>query len=282
MRVRGKIGLGGVCLSLLVCGCDFGTLDDLSQDEAATGSSETSAQAVALWRSYEASDDEIKRAVADIERVIAAAGPRPVQTTIDDLTKEQLGIPTIAHDPATAQGMLVITELDCSLDQIEEILVAKNQAEIYPGSYDEYARTYTTSIQDFLSGAAPSVTWKTEYTVSLLERTYEATLTGGAKRVAGAAPGGGVMLLGRTILDEPARFIAGGDAEFNQDYQIEAYYEVAPTRVIHFYAMWREFRVSSLTSSHNLYINIVLGNLVDFDVRTSKVCRDKTPTPVFE
>lgn len=280
MRVRGTIG--GLCLSMLVLGCDFGTLDDLSQDEAAAGSSETSAQAIALWKSYDASDDEIKKAVAGIEGVIAGAGPRPVQATIDDLTKEQLGIPTITRDPAAAQGMLVITELDCSLDQIEKILVAKNQPEIYPDSYDQYARTYTTSIQDFLSGAAPSVAWKTQYTVSLLERTYEATLTGNAKRVAGAAPGGGTMLLGKTFLDEPARFISGGDAELNQDYQIEAYYEIAPTRVIHFYAMWREFRVSSLTSSHNLYINIVLGNLVDFDVRTSKVCRDKAPAPVFE
>lgn len=279
MRVRGTIGL---CLSMLVCGCDFGTLDDLSQDEAAAGSSETSAQAIALWRSYDASDDEIKKAVANIERVIAAAGPRPVQATIDDITKDQLGIPTITRDPANAQGMLVITELDCSLDQIEKILVAKNQPEIYPDSYDKYTRTYKTSIQDFLSGVSSSVAWKTEYTVSLLERTYEATLTGGAKRVAGAAPGGGVMLLGKTLLDEPARFIAGGDAAFNQDYQIEAYYEIAPARVIHFYAMWREFHVSSLTSSHNLYINIVLGSLIDFDVRTSKVCRDKAPAPVFE
>mgnify|MGYP007019849034 CR=1 FL=1 len=267
---------------MLVCGCDFGTLDDLSQDEAATGSSETSAQAIALWTSYEASDDEIKKAVAGMEGVVAGAGPRPVQATIDDLTKEQLGIPTITRDPAAAQGMLVITELDCSLDQVEKILVAKNQPEIYPGTYDEYERTYTTSIQDFLANAASSVGWKTKYTVSLLERRYTSTLTGGARRVAGAAPGGGTMLLARTFLDEPARFIAGEDAEFNQDYQIEAYWEIGPKRVIHFYAMWREFRVGTLSSSHNFYVNIVLGNLVDFDVRTSKVCRDGTPVPAFE
>lgn len=268
--------------ALVVAGCDFGTLDDLSQDEATSGTSETTTQAFALWKTYEQPDEETKKAVADIAGVVERAGARPVQVTIDDLKKEDLGVPSIDRDPAAGQGMLVITELDCSLAQIERVASAKNQAAIYPGSYDKYDRTYATNIQDFLSGAAPSVVWKTAYTVSLLGRTYEAKLTGGARRVAGAAPGGGAMLLSRTVLDEPARFIAGGDAEFNQDYQMEAFYEIAPNKVVHYYALWREFRVASLTSSDNLYINVILGNLVDFDVRTGKVCREGTPVPAFE
>lgn len=219
-------------LAIALAGCDFGTLDDLSQDEAAAGTSETSTQAIELWKAYEKPDDDIKKAVAKIGDVIDRAGPRPVQVTIDSLTKETLGLPSISRDPSVTQGMLVITELDCSLPQIEELAAAKNQEEIYPGSYDKYNRTYQTSINDFISGAAPSVVWKTEYTVSLLSRTYEATLTGGAHRVAGAAPGGGTMLVSRTVLDQPARFTAGGDAEFNQDYQIEAFYEIAPNRVV--------------------------------------------------
>jgi hypothetical protein len=269
-------------LALAIAGCDFGTLDSLSRDEAATGSSETSTQALELWKAYEKPDDDIKKAVAGIAGVVERAGARPVQVKIDGLTKTVLGLPSIQRDPALAQGMLVITELDCSLSQIEKLAAAKNQPDIYPGSYDKYNRTYQSSIQDFLSGGAASVVWKTEYTVSLLSRTYEATLTGGARRVAGAAPGGGAMLVSRTVLDEPARFIAGGDAEFNQDYQVEAFYEIAPNKVVHYYAIWREFRVSSLTSSDNLYINVVLGNSIDFDVRTSKVCRDKTPEPKFD
>lgn len=271
-----------VALPLVFIGCDFGTLDDLAQDEASEGSSEASTQALALWKAYEKPDDEVKRAASDIAGVVERAGGRPVQVTIDDLTKETLGLPAIARDPVQAQGMLVITELDCSLAQIERIVSARNQPEIYPDSYDEYARTYASSIQDFLSGAAPTVGWKTEYTVSLLGRTYEAILTGGARRVTGAAPGNKPLLLSRTVLDQPARFVAGGDAEFNQDYQIEAFYEIAPSRVVHYYALWREFRIGSLSSSDNLYINVVLGSSVDFDVRTSKVCRDGAPAPKFE
>jgi hypothetical protein len=272
----------GVGLLLASTGCDFGTLDDLSQDEAAEGTSETSTQALQLWKAWSATDDEVKKAVTDIAGVVERAGGRPVQVTIDDLSKDDLGIPTISRDPTLAQGMLLISELDCSMAQLEKLVVAKNQPEIYPDSYDKYDRAYEGSATDFVNGASPSLGWKTSYTVSLLGRTYEATLSGGARRVPGAAPGGGTMLLSRTALDQPARFTAGGDAEFNQDYQMEAFYEIAPSKVVHYYAIWREFRIASLTSSDNLYINTILGSSVDFDVRTSKVCRDKTPEAKLE
>lgn len=269
-------------LAIAIAGCDFGTLDDLSRDEAAEGSAETSVQALALWKAYGQSDEDVKKAVSEVAGVVERAGVRPVQVTIDGLTQKDLGIPTVTRDPALAQGMLLISELDCSLSQVEKLASAKNQSEIYPDSYDKYDRAYQGNIQDFIAGAAPSIVWKTNYTVSLLGRTYEATLTGGARRIAGAAPGGGTMLLSRTALDQPARFIAGSDAEFNQDYQMEAFYEIAPNKVVHYYAIWREFRLASLTSSTDLYINTVLGNSVDFDVRASKVCRDKTPEPKFQ
>lgn len=284
MRAVGSASRAAAIASIvsLAAACDFGTLDDLSLDEAVAGTTETSTQALKLWKAYDKPDDDVKKAAADIAGVVERAGNRPVQVTIDDLTKADVGIPSITRDPTTGQGMLVITELDCSLAQIEKLAVASNQAAIYPGSYDKYKRTYQTPALDFVSSVAPSLVWKTEYTVSLLGRTYEAVLTGGARRVLGAAPGGGAMLLSRTVLDQPARFIAGEDAEFNQDYQLEAYYEIAPAKVVHYYALWREFRVGSLTSSDNLYINVILGNLIDFDVRTGKVCRDNAPVPTFD
>ncbi len=45
--------------------------------------------------------------------------------------------------------------------------------------------------------------------------------------------------------------------------------------------MWRDFHIGSLSSRHDLYVAIVLGNLSDFDVRTGKVCHDGAPMPVF-
>jgi len=105
---------------------------------------------------------------------------------------------------------------------------------------------------------------------------------GGARRVAAAAPGSGTLFMARYYFTRPATLVSGDDTEWNQDYQLEAFYEIAPNKVIHFYALWREFRVTTLTSESDFYINLLLGNLVDFDKRTSLVCRDHKVQPKFD
>ncbi len=267
--------------------CDFGTLDDLSQDETAEGSEEITAQARAIWNVYDKPDDSVKRAVVDLEGVLRRAeervSDRPLKLKIGDLTPDDLGVIGFGtKDFRAAQGMLVAPELDCTLDQVEKLVVAKNQTEIYPKLYDEYARNYTSNVQDYFARRTSTVTWSTQYTASAIGNTYVATLTGGARRVPGAAPDGKDVLVARTYLNEPARFTTQGDAEFNQDYQIEFYWERQPGKTLHFYGLWREFRIASLTSEADLYVALVLGNLVDFDVRTSKVCKDGAPVARLE
>jgi hypothetical protein len=267
----------------LLGACDFGTLDSLSEEEAVEGSPEVTEQSRALWKFYEkGSDDTVKRAIDDVPGVIDRVGPLPIQVKIGDLTRDDLALVGQTRDPATPQGMLLVSDLGCSLDQVEKLVVAKNQTQLYPDLYDAYARTYTTSVQDFLGRRAPTVTWHTDYTASAVSRTYVAGLTGSARRVPGANPRGGDVILSRTVLDAPANFVAGEDAEFNQDYQIELYFEIEPNKVRHLYALWREFRIAGLTAESDLYVNLVLGNLKDFDVRTSKICRDNNPPALFE
>jgi len=276
-----------VSLLLLVSAlpaCDFGTLDDFSSEEAVEGSEETTLQARAVWRFYPRPDDDVRRAIDDIDGVVTRVGAYPVQVKIGDLTKDDLALVGKTTDPGPPQGMLLVSDLDCSLAEAEKLVVAKNQTALYPGLYDTYERNFApgSSIQDYLAGRSRTVVWRTDYTASLLDRTYASNLTGEARRVPGASPRGGDVVLARTVLNEPARFLKGGDAEFNQDYQIEAFYEIEPRKVRHFYALWREFRVSGLTSESDLYVNIVLGNLRDFDVRSSKICRDGAPAASFE
>jgi hypothetical protein len=263
--------------------CDFGTLDSLSQEVAQQGTDEVTLQARALWKFYEkGSDGTVKSAIEDVDGVTARVGELPIQVKIGPLTAEDLALVGKTNDPALAQGMLLINDLDCSLDQVTKLAVAKNQTDLYPGLYDAYTRTYVTGVQDFLAARSPTVVWKTNYTASAVSRTYDSVLTGGARFVPGANPHGGAVLLARTVLDAPANFTKGGDAEFNQDYQVELYYELAPNKVRHFYALWREFRISGLTAESDLYVNLVLGNLRDFDVRTSKICRDNSPAATFQ
>lgn len=284
---RRSIGFVSAVFLPLLAACDFGTLDDLSQDETPEGSEETTRQALAVWNVYDKPEDSVRRAIADLAGVVAraeeASSERPLKVKLGDIGADELaGIGFSERNGRAAQGMLVAPTLDCTLDQVEKLVVAKNQSELYPGIYDEYARTFTTSVQDFLAARAPTVGWRTDYKASAIGNTYVANLTGGARRIRGVAPDGKDVLMARTYLNEPAKFVTSGDAEFNQDYQIELYWERAPGKVLHFYALWREFRIASLTAETDLYVALVLGNLADFDVRTSKICRESNPAPKFE
>jgi hypothetical protein len=273
----------GALVATLLAGCDFGTLADLNQDTAAQGGDEVTTQALALWRNFDASkatDADVKKAIAGIEGVVQRAGV-PLQVRIGNLTKDDLALVGIDRDPSTAQGMLLIHEIDCSLDQISKLVVALDQTTLYPDLYDSYARAYTADINAFLAGG-PTVTWTTHYQASVLSRTYQSVVLGAARRVGGAMPSGAPVFLDRAHLPMPAMFIKGDDSGFDQDYQLELYYERAPGKTLHFYALWRDFHIGTLTSESDLYVNIVLGNLADFDVRSSKLCHDGTPQPAFQ
>ena len=116
----------GLC-GLLGTGCDFGTLDSLSEESSTAGTDEATLQARALWKFYEkGSDDTVKRAIADVDGVIKGLGELPVQVTIGDLTKDDLELIGKTTDPAAPQGMLLVNDLDCSLDQVTKLVVAKN------------------------------------------------------------------------------------------------------------------------------------------------------------
>lgn len=280
--------LGLLLVAALIGACDFGTLDDLNADQAVQGGDELTVQAKKLWNVYDgarpnSSDADVKKAIADIEGVVARAGSLPLTVKINQLAPEDLAVVGMqTKDPAHAQGMLLIKEVGCSLDQLSKLVVAKNQTELYPKLYDTYTRDYTSDVNAFLGGG-PTVTWTTHYQASALSRTYQSTVLGGARRVPNGMPSGAPVFLDRAYLQEPAVFTQGGnDSGFDQDYQIELYYERAPGRTLHFYALWREFHISTLTSESDLYVNIVLGNLSDFDDRSSKVCKDNAPAPTFQ
>ena len=281
-----RLVLTHVALTLVaIAGCNFGTLDSLSQDQPASGGDEITTTAAWFAAHYEkGTDAEIKAKMADFDGVIDRTGSVPIQEKIGNLTKDDLtlvGFPT--NDAGQAQGMLIVTELDCPLDKVEKILIALNQTTIYPGLYAQYNRTYTSSAADYLGRKSPTVTWRTDYTASALSRTYSAVLNGGARLVPDGNPHGGAAIFSRTVLTAPATFTQGGDdSGFAQDYQIEVYYERKPGKTTHFYALWRDFHLGSISSSADIYVSLVLGNLSDADGRLSKVCREGTPKPVTE
>src|SRR4029078_4540691 len=87
-------------------GCDFGTLDDLSQDKAVQASSEVTQTASSFWAKYDsASDADVKGLRANIDGVIERTGQIPIQVKIDGLTVQDLtNIHFEMKDPSLAQG----------------------------------------------------------------------------------------------------------------------------------------------------------------------------------
>lgn len=278
-----RVGFIVLICSALASACDFGALDALNTEQSVAGSDELTNKSYLFWRGFAKDDDAVRAAVRNFDDVVARAGELPVKVTIGRLPKEDLaaiGFDTKA-DPASAQGMLVISELDCSLDQISKMLTAKNQPALYPQVFDTYDRTYKTNIQDFLGGAAPQLDWSTTYSASALGVSYESTVVGSARHVANATSDGQPVLIGRLYLDGPAKILKGDDTEYLQDYESALYYPRGENKVLHFYAIWRQLHVSGLSSDSDFYIASTLGGLIDFEKRTSKVCRDGQPQPTF-
>jgi hypothetical protein len=284
MKRLGFLASRAVCASaaVLVGACDFGTLDSLNTESNVEASTDVTAKAIALWTAFGTDDDAVRSATANFEAVLAQAGNLPVQVKIGRLTKADLAsIGMESQDPAAAQGMLVITQLDCSLDDVQKLLVAKNQPALFPGAFDTYERTYQTDVNAFLSGGSRKMEWSTTYSASALGATYESTILGSARRVPGAASDGGPVLIGRLYQNAPARITKGSNTAYEQEYQVALYYPRGPKSVVHFYAKWQQLHVQGLTSDSEFYIASSLGNLIDFEVRTSKLCRDGNPQPTF-
>jgi hypothetical protein len=262
--------------------CDFGTLDSLSSDEAANATDEMTTSLRGFFAKYEAgTPEELKAAAAKLPGIVQRTGGIPLQGKVGQITSEDLAsIGFQARDASAVQGLLLLSEIDCPLEKVERLVVARNQTELYPKLYEKYARTFQSSAADYFARKTPTMTWKTAYSAKVGSYAYDAELLGGSRFLPNAAPNGGGLLLARTYLTAPAKFTSGGDnAAFSQDYQMEIYYETAPGRTAHVYGLWREYKAGSLTSSNDLYVSLVLGNLADFDQRTSIVCRNGTPVP---
>ena len=60
--------------------------------------------------------------------------------------------------------------------------------------------------------------------------------------------GTGPILLSRSWMKGPAQF-KGDDTSFDQDFQIETYYERAPGELWHAYGVWREVHLKTLNLS---------------------------------
>ncbi|MCP4804003.1 MAG: hypothetical protein GY884_01515, partial [Proteobacteria bacterium] len=163
-----------------------------------------------FWTDFDSADDAL---LAD------AAANIPLDVQEGELTR--LAADDVAHvehgefDTLDARGWYIVYRYARSLDDLEPILFELDQASQYEDAgYETYERAYTSSIEDFESGASETIGWEVDLSGSYIGTSYDEHLVGGLRR-------SGDLLMARTWIPEPVQFEEGSDWTWTQDWQIE-------------------------------------------------------------
>lgn len=222
-----------------------------------------------FWAEYEPAEDEAllegitnAQAIVDVQ----ALAEEFEDGTLTDLSVEEAALVGVTdRDPALAVGLYLLNVFDCSMDQLEPVLWEPDQASLYEGVYESYERTFTSSQEDFASGAVDTLSWEVVYEAKLLGSAYVAETVGGLRRLPDGA------LLQRTYLPEPAVYDSDGKS-FDQDYQIEIYIEQPEGVMLHLYGLWRQADYGIGDLENEDLQRILLNNLAKWDDSTEAAC----------
>lgn len=225
-----------------------------------------------LWAHYATEDADAL--VADLRdlRGIVDEDELPMEGTFTDLTEDEAGLVDVDRDPAPALGMFTIGFVGCSPADLERVLYATNQDELYPDNYVSYQRAYTSNFDAYEARTTPHLTWDTDYEVDVpLFGAYAAAIHGGQH----FAPDGddGPYLLSRTVMPEPA----DGDPDtvvLDVDLQIEAYYP-HDGGMVHLFGMWRHIDLGGgFGTDDPASVGLIVDGMIDWDDKTTEVCEE--------
>lgn len=234
----------------------------------------------ALWGGYEADDDlalaELVDALHDeVGGDTFAELEDGSLTALEDSAADGLPI-TPAPDVGAARGLYLLNVYGCDLAQLERILYHQDQGDLYDDAYETYRREYTSDLDAYIDRSAPSVSWSVELTGELVGASFTEWLDGGLRYLPDS--GQGPALLARTYMTQPSQFEEGSSKSFDQDYQIELFYERAPGEVLHAYGMWRSLDMGGgLTMEDDAVVRVILNNLADWDEHTAALCAEGRP-----
>jgi hypothetical protein len=192
------------------------------------------------------------------------------------LTKDEVdGLGPSGVDPANAPGIFMVNPVACTLDQLVELVTAKNQIELYE-TYETYERTWVSDVPAFRDGGDDLAEWDETFTVSVLGIEYAADTIGLARRVADLddeqTPWGSTLMTRRTM---PERATFDNDRDYyDQDYRAEMYYERKNGTVVHVAAMWREASFAGLDSTNEGTQRLVLNGMKDWDDLSEEHCAE--------
>lgn len=201
--------------------------------------------------------------------------------SVTDLSDTEQSIVVVdpPRDVALAAGIYIADVVGCSLDQIERITIDLDQDELYPGSYDSYERTYTSDVDAYLARETPYLTWESNIDATVLRASYHEDVVGGARYVVddGSVEGGhGDIFISRVTLTAPAEYEDKTSGKsFDQDYQLDIYYALSDSEVVHFYPLWRQYDYGSgFDQDSSSAQSLMIRGLFDYDDDNAALCAD--------
>lgn len=221
-----------------------------------------------FWQNPE-DDAALAEATEQLHEVVGAALEETTDGVLSRLTAEEAAlVDSVDDDPAQAAGIFMVNLMSgCGIDDLERVLTALDQDEARDGTYEAYERTYTSDDAAYFAREVPQISWDIELEATIVFSTYESALSGTLRRVETDV---GTLLFQRTWFKEPAVF--SGSNRWEQDYQMEVYYERAPGEIVHLYAMWRELEVAGFSSEGEGIQRTVLNGMADWDDDTLELC----------
>lgn len=226
-----------------------------------------------LYRNYEtASDERLAEAVVALAgSVTAVSADNPFKGLIGSLKSgDNLVVGRTGVDPTQTVGMMVVTELNCKLAQVEKIHSAAEQNTLHASAYTAYKRTFRQSRDDYLARKFTKLDWDTELTSDYASEKLDGSMRFVADLGKDKSPYG-AALVSRTWLKEDAVAVASA-TEWQQDYQVEAYFERTPGKVVHLFAVWRQAQFMGLSNESATLQNLQFGGFVDWDKEVEKAC----------
>ncbi len=232
-----------------------------------------------LWTHFDAGlDEELAEAGVHLHAAIDGdALDEPVEGTISDLTREDLDAVAMPADTDAGRpvGLYLLSPLACALADVEAIVTDADQAGLYPDDYDAFARSFEGDPGAFLARDEDRLAWVDEIHDGLMAEHYVMASHGGVRRVpeldAGRSPHG-PLLVQRAWLPEPAAWEGDSDYYWDQDYQLDVYWEPAAGTTLHVVGLWRSVGMGATTSDHELMQTMILAAQRSFDERTAELC----------
>lgn len=224
-----------------------------------------------LWADYAAKDDAALRADGVDLRSSIDEAALPLDGSFTGLTADEAalaGAPGV--DPTRAVGMFTVGVVGCTPDQMERILFATNQDELYPGNYTDFTRDYTADLGDFRARRINHLTWDSTYTVDIpFTGSYTSTILGGVHFT--ADEDGGPYLVSTTVMPGPAS-TQPDTVVFDVDLQLEVFYP-HDGGMVHLFGMWRNIVLpSGLGTDSDIGVSLIVGGMHDWDDATTAIC----------